>query len=82
MNRLDGKLALVTGAGSGIGAGIARRFRAEGAQLIINDLRREAAEATAKEVDGDAIVADVSDSAASRACSRRLRSATAASTSW
>ena len=63
MNRLDGKLALVTGAGSGIGAGIARRFHAEGAQLIINDLRREAAEATAKEVDRDAIVADVSDSA-------------------
>ena len=36
--RLKGKLAIVTGAGSGFGAGIARRFAQEGAQVIANDI--------------------------------------------
>ena len=62
--RLAGRLALVTGAGAGLGAQIARRFRQEGARLVVNDVRKEAAEAVAREVDGTAIAADVSDSAA------------------
>ena len=36
--RLEGKIAIVTGAASGFGAGIARRFAAEGARLVVNDL--------------------------------------------
>ncbi len=62
MGRLDGKIALVTGAGAGLGAQIARRFREEGASLIINDLRAEPAEKVANEVGGLAITADVANS--------------------
>jgi 3-oxoacyl-[acyl-carrier protein] reductase len=62
--RLAGKLALITGAGAGLGAQMARRFHEEGAEIVVNDLRKEAAEAVAKEVAGTAIAADVADSAA------------------
>jgi len=62
--RLAGKLALITGAGAGLGAQIARRFHQEGAEIVVNDLRADAAEAVAKEVGGLAITADVADSAA------------------
>ncbi|MGI9622948.1 MAG: SDR family NAD(P)-dependent oxidoreductase [Acidimicrobiales bacterium] len=61
--RLEGKTALVTGAARGLGAAIATRFRDEGASIIINDLREDAAKATAAELNGTAIAADVSDSA-------------------
>jgi 3-oxoacyl-[acyl-carrier protein] reductase len=64
MDRMQGKLALVTGAGAGLGAQIARRFREEGAEIIVNDLRVDAAKAVAEEVGGTAIAADVADSAA------------------
>jgi 3-oxoacyl-[acyl-carrier protein] reductase len=48
--RLDGKTAIVTGGGSGIGAGIVRRFVAEGARVIIADLRQDAATLLAAEL--------------------------------
>jgi 3-oxoacyl-[acyl-carrier protein] reductase len=67
MARLDGKLALVTGGARGIGAAIARRFRGEGAHVIVNDLRGDAAETLAKEIDGEALAADVADPDAVRA---------------
>ncbi|MBV2359105.1 SDR family oxidoreductase [Thalassococcus sp. CAU 1522] len=59
--RLDGKTAIVTGAGSGFGAGIARRFLAEGAQVMIADINGDAARAVAAEYGGVAQHADVSD---------------------
>jgi 3-oxoacyl-[acyl-carrier protein] reductase len=65
--RLDGKIALVTGAARGLGAAIARRFRDEGAQVIANDLTLAGAEPTARGVGGTALAADVSDPAAVRA---------------
>jgi enoyl-[acyl-carrier protein] reductase III len=49
--RFEGKVALVTGSGRGIGKVIVRRFASEGANVVINYFRnREAAEATAEEI--------------------------------
>lgn len=52
MARFDGRVAIVTGAASGIGKEIALRFAAEGAIPVIADLNLDAAEATAAEIRG------------------------------
>ena len=52
---------VVTGAGSGIGAALARRFAAGGAHVVVNDLDASAAAAVAAEVGGLAVPADVTD---------------------
>lgn len=57
--RLTDKTAIVTGAGSGFGAGIARRFAAEGAAVIAADINAAAGERIAKEVGGRFVHADV-----------------------
>jgi len=59
--RLEGKTAIVTGAASGFGAGIARRFAAEGAKVMVVDLNEEAAATVAEETGGLAQVADVAN---------------------
>ena len=51
--RLDGKVAVITGAASGIGAGTARMFVREGAKVVVADLQDEAGEALVDEL-GDA----------------------------
>ena len=61
--RLQGKTALVTGGASGFGAGIARSFRAEGAQVAIADINAEAVEAMATVLGAHPIVADLADDA-------------------
>ncbi|MBB4018106.1 3-oxoacyl-[acyl-carrier protein] reductase [Chelatococcus caeni] len=53
--RLNGKAALVTGAASGFGKGIAATFAREGARVAVLDLNLAAAEATAAEIGGGAI---------------------------
>ncbi len=72
MGRLDQKIALVTGAARGIGAAIARRFREQGARVLVNDVRAEAAEKCAATLGGEALVADVSDPDAVRAMFQEL----------
>ena len=52
--RLKGKTALVTGAGSGFGEGIAKRFAQEGARVLIADIDAEAGERVAKAIGTDA----------------------------
>ena len=68
--KLEGRIALVTGGGSGIGRAIARRFAEEGARVVVNDVKKESAERVAGELGKSgaiAIQADVSDSAQVRA---------------
>ena len=60
MARLSGKTAIVTGGASGFGAGIVRKFVAEGARVIIADINGDAAAALAKELGAIAHQVDVS----------------------
>ncbi len=66
MGLLEGRRALVTGGGSGIGRATARRFSEEGARVAVLDRDAESAEAAAREVSGRAFVADVREPAAVR----------------
>jgi NAD(P)-dependent dehydrogenase (short-subunit alcohol dehydrogenase family) len=66
MNRLSGKVALVTGAARGLGLAIAKRFVEEGASVVVNDVDLVSAEKAAAPLGGLALAADVSDSAAVR----------------
>ena len=63
MARLEGRVALVTGAASGIGYAIAARLVAEGASVLVNDRNAEACERAAAELGGVPAVGDVTDSA-------------------
>jgi NAD(P)-dependent dehydrogenase (short-subunit alcohol dehydrogenase family) len=59
VNRLDGRVAVVTGGGSGIGAAVCRRLAAEGAHVVVVDLT--GGEDVADDVGGLHVTADVTD---------------------
>ncbi|SDG56006.1 short chain dehydrogenase [Sinosporangium album] len=59
MHRLQDRVAVITGAGSGIGLASARRFASEGARVVRVDIDASAGEKAAREVDGLFVRADV-----------------------
>lgn len=68
--RLDGKVALVTGASKGIGAAIARAFAENGARVMLSSRKQEALEKTAAGIEGETAVfaANAGDPDQARAC--------------
>ncbi|HXT79030.1 MAG TPA: glucose 1-dehydrogenase [Acetobacteraceae bacterium] len=63
MGQVDGKVGIVTGAASGIGAATARVLAREGARMVLTDLDDAAGEALAKEIGGVYVHHDVTDEA-------------------
>ncbi|KJK58586.1 3-oxoacyl-ACP reductase [Saccharothrix sp. ST-888] len=64
--RLTGRVAVITGAGSGIGLATAKRFASEGAKVVCVDMNEDSGKKAAAEVDGLFIQADVTDEDAVR----------------
>lgn len=58
MQRLEGKVVLVTGGAGGIGSACARRYAAEGAKVVVADVNAAGADAVAAEVGGLGVVCD------------------------
>lgn len=73
--RLAGKVAIITGAGQGIGLAYAERFLAEGARVVVAEVNEDRANSAMKQLDGmgDAICVhtDISSEESAQACARR-----------
>jgi 3-oxoacyl-[acyl-carrier protein] reductase len=72
MGRLQDKVAIITGAGQGIGLAYAERFLAEGARVVVAEINEERAASAMKQLDGQGDVVlqqtDISDEASAEAC--------------
>ncbi len=72
MGRLDDKVAIITGAGQGIGLEYAERFLAEGAKVVVAEINEDRAETAMKQLDGkgDAVFVktDISNEESAKAC--------------
>jgi 2-hydroxycyclohexanecarboxyl-CoA dehydrogenase len=67
MKGLSGKTVLVTGGGGAIGSAICKRFAEAGAHVLVADRNRDAAEGTAGQLKGSALVFDIADYAQAKA---------------
>jgi len=67
MGRLENKVAVITGAASGIGLATARRFASEGAYVVVADLAEKEGTEIASEIDGTFVQVDVADEVSVRA---------------
>ncbi|HEX5615897.1 MAG TPA: SDR family oxidoreductase [Acidimicrobiia bacterium] len=72
MGRLDDRVAIITGAGQGIGLAYARRFLEEGAKVVVAEINEERAESAMKQLAGSGpavfVQTDISDEASAQAC--------------
>jgi NAD(P)-dependent dehydrogenase (short-subunit alcohol dehydrogenase family) len=72
MGRLQDKVAIITGAGQGIGLAYAERFLAEGARIVVAEINEERAASAMKQLEGQGDVVlkqtDISDEASAEAC--------------
>ena len=73
--KISGKAAIVTGGGSGLGAGTARALAQAGAKVTVIDINAEGVNAVAKEIGGKAIVCDVSSAEAAQAAVAEAKAA-------
>ena len=62
--RLEGRVAVITGAGSGIGYATAKRLASEGAKVVVADTNEETGNKVASEVGGLFVKCDVTNEAA------------------
>ena len=83
MNRLEGKVAVITGAGSGIGRASAKLFVAEGAKVVVAEIDSTLGEAAAREAGADArfVRTDVTDEDSVKQMVQRPETLSATSTS-
>ncbi len=72
---LEGKTAIVTGGGSGFGAGIVRAFTEAGARVMVADINADAARSIAEETGGTPCTVDVSDGASVNAMAQAAEDA-------
>ena len=63
MNRLEGRVAVITGAGSGIGLATAKRFADEGAKVVAVDMNEDSGSKVAKDIGGIFVKANVTNAA-------------------
>jgi len=80
--RLDGRIALVTGASAGIGTAVAEQLAAAGARVIVHGRDQQRTEAVAQRIGGVAVLGDLAAPGAADQLAEAALTLTAVSTSW